>query len=157
MLADCLPDSKSTNRRNEGLLEGVVNKAELVSIRDAVEADRPFIFASWLRGLKHANDYFELIENEAYFKHQHSTIENILDDFEVTVRIACLKDDQSVILGYAVYKNTRLDWLFVKRSWRGIGLAKDLTPPNIATVSHFTKLGLSLLRKYPNVRFNPYL
>lgn len=135
----------------------VVNKSALVEIRDAVDADRPFIFSTWLRGLKHANDYFELIENAAYFKNQHDIIERILNDFEVVVLVACLKEDPSVVLGYCVYKNERLDWVFVKKSWRSIGLARDLVPPGITTVSHFTKVGQSLLRKHPNVRFNPYL
>lgn len=135
----------------------VVNKASLVDIRDMVNDDRPFIFSTWLRGLRHSNDYFELIENEAYFKHQHDLIEAILDDFEVTVKIACLKDDPSVVLGYVVYKNTRLDWCFIKRSWRAIGLARDLVPKDITTVSHVTDVGRALLRKHPTVRFNPYI
>lgn len=137
-------------------VSGIV-KSELVEIRDSVEADLAFIFSTWLRGLKHANDYFELIENEAYFKHHHDLIETILDDFEVTVKIACLKEDPSVVLGYAVYKNTRLDWVFIKKSWRSIGLARDLIPPGITTVSHITKVGRALLRKHPTVRFNPYI
>lgn len=136
---------------------GVINKSELVSFRDAVDADRPFIFSTWLRGNKHANDYFELVDNDAYFKHHHDLIERILDDFEVTVRVACLREDPSVILAYVVYKNERLDWVFVKKSWRSIGLARDLIPAGITTVSHVTKVGLSLLRKNPHVRFIPYI
>ena len=155
-----LRDPQPAHSSNERIMEtsnGVINKSELVEIRDAVDADRPFIYASWLRGLKHGNDYFELIENEAYFKHQHDTIESILDDFEVTVKIACLKEDPAVVLGYVVYKYTRLDYVFIKKSWRSIGLARDLVPKDITTVSHITKVGVSLLRKHNHVRFNPYL
>lgn len=138
-------------------MEEVVNKSQLVEIRDSVEADHAFIYASWLRGLRHGNSYFEMIESDAYFKHQHDVIKSILDDFEVTVKVACLKESPDVILGYCVYKNDRLDWIFCKKSWRNIGLAKDLVPKEFTTVSHVTRVGQSLLKKCPNVRFNPYL
>ncbi len=136
---------------------GVINKSELIDFRDGVDADHAYIYSSWLQGLRYANDYFELIEKSAYFEHQHKLIEDILNDFEVTVRIACLREDPSVILAYAVYKNDRLDWVLVKSRWRGIGLARDLVPPGITSVSHVTKVGQSLLRKHPTIRFNPYI
>ncbi len=137
-------------------MEGVVSKSAMVTLRDGIDSDRSFIFASWLKGLRHGNDYFGLIQSDAYFKHYHRVIETILDDFEVTVRVACLKEDPDVILGYAVYKNDTLHWTHVKKAWRKIGLARDLVPPNITTVSNVTKVGISLLRKHPNVSFNPY-
>ncbi len=138
-------------------MEGVVNKSQLVDIREGIEADHNFIYASWLRGLRHGNPHFELIHGESYFKHQHEVIKNILDDFEVTIKIACLKESPDVILGYCIYKNERLDWIFVKKSWRTIGLARDLVPSHINTVSHVTRVGLSLLKKHPEIQFNPYL
>lgn len=134
-----------------------VNKSELVDYRDGIEADHPFIYSTWLKGLRHANDYFELIDGEIYFKQQHSLVERILADFEVTVRVACLREDPAVILAYAVYKNDTLHWVFCKRPWRAIGLAKDLIPKDIVAVSHFTKLGRSWLRNHTNVKFNPYV
>lgn len=138
-------------------MEGVVNRSQLVDFRDSIEADHNFIYASWLRGLRHGNPHFELIDGEAYFKNHHEVIKSILDDFEVTIRIACLKESPDVILGYAVFKDDRLDWVFIKKSWRHIGLARDLVPKYITTVSHVTKVGMALLKKHTNVRFNPYL
>jgi len=138
-------------------VEDVTNKNELVELRPEVEADRPFIFATWLKGLRHGNDYHGSIESEPYFRHQHSRIEGILNDFDTTVRISCLKEDPSVILGYCVYKDTTLHWVFVKKAWRKIGLAKDMVPKNIKTVSHVTKVGQDLLRKQSGIKFNPYL
>ncbi len=84
-------------------------------------------------------------------------MEAILDDFETTVKVAHLRDDPDVILGYAVYKNNRLDWVHVKKSWRNIGLANDLLPKDFSTVSHISTVGLAILRKTPGVRFNPFL
>ena len=138
-------------------MEEIVNKSELVTIRDGIESDFPFIYASWLRGYRHGNDHVALIDNDAYFREQHKTIESILSDPATSVKIACLKDQPDVILGYCVHKLVRMDWIFIKKSWRGIGLAKDLIPKDIKCVSHLTKVGFSLLRKQPNMRYNPYL
>ena len=138
-------------------MDQVVSKSELVAFRDGVPSDYPFIYASWLRGLRHGSAYHEMIDNDAYFKHQHRVIEKILeDDFEALIRIACLKDSPDVILGYSVFRNDQLHLVFVKRSWRGIGLAKDLVPENIKEVSHITKVGASILQKRPGIIFNPY-
>lgn len=157
MQIQSLPNTEQASKGDGRLVEEVVNKSELVELRAEIEADRPFIFSTWLRGLRHANDHYELIDNEAYFKHQHALIETILDDFGTTIRIACLKEDPSVILGYSVSKDNTLHWVFVKRSWRRIGLGKDLVPKDITTVSHVTKVGRDLLRKNPGIKFNPYL
>ena len=137
-------------------MEGVTSKASLVEFRAEVEADRPLIYATWLKGLRHANDHFELIQNTAYFKHQHALISSILDNFDTTVKIACLKEDPSVILGYCVFNGPVLHWVFVKKAWRKIGLARDLVPKDIKIVTHVTKVGRDLLQKSPGIEFNPY-
>lgn len=133
-----------------------MNKKDLIDIRDVVEADRGFIFATWLRGLRYGNSWFELIDSVVYFKVYHDAIEHILNKPNITIKVACLKEDPEVILGYSVYKDNRLDWVFVKKAWRSIGIAKSLVPPSVHTVTHITNVGLSILKKHQNVRFNPF-
>lgn len=133
-----------------------VDKNNLVGIREGVEADRNFILATWLRGLRYGNEWFELIPKDVYFEFYQKVIETILSRPETSVKVACLKDDGDVILGYAVYSGNRLDWTFVKKEWRSIGIAKSLIPKEITTVSHITALGKSILRKHPELHFNPF-
>lgn len=133
-----------------------IDRTALVATRNMVPEDHNFILATWLRGLRYGNDWFALIDKDAYFKTYHTVIETMLVNPDITVRLACLKDDQDVILGYSVYNKTRLDFVFVKKAWRGIGIAKSLLPPTVETVSHLTDVGRSILRKYPNIRFNPF-
>lgn len=137
-------------------MEEAVNKSQLVAIRDGIGSDHAFIYSSWLKGLRYGNDDFERMDSTAYFKHFHNVLESILDDFSVTVRIACLKEDPDVILGFSVLKDKHLFWVFVKARWRGIGLATDLVPADIQSVSHVTKVGVSLLKKHPSITINPY-
>jgi GNAT superfamily N-acetyltransferase len=127
-----------------------------IAFRDKVEGDIPFIFASWLKGLRFGNDWYGLIDSKVYFKVYHEFIEMLLAKPDVTVKVACMKDTPDVILGYAVYSGSRLDWVYVKDRWRGLGVAKDLIPNNITSVSHVTDTGRSILKKHSDIIFNPF-
>ena len=131
-------------------------KSELIGIRDSNPGDINFILATWLRGLKYGNDWFQMIDPDIYFSIYQSAIEAILAKPNITVKVACLKDDPEVVVGYAVYANQRLDWVFVKKAWRGIGIAKSLIPDDIKTVSHITAVGKKILHKHQGVKFNPF-
>lgn len=131
-------------------------KKDLIATRDFNENDKSFIMATWLRGLRYGNDWFLAIDSTAYFKTYHRVLEQILSSPNETIKIACLKDDPDVILGYCVFKRERLDWLFVKKAWRGIGIAKQLIPSDIKVVTHITTVGRSILNKSPHIIFNPF-
>lgn len=133
-----------------------LEKDKLVAFRAGTMEDASFIFSTWLKGLRFGNDWYGLIDSKAYFSVYHKVIEGILSKPNVTVKVACLKDDPGVILGYSVYSGTRADWVHVKKSWRGIGLARDLLPKDITVVSHLTAVGRSMLKKRGNVTFNPF-
>lgn len=132
------------------------NKQDLYIVRDMVPGDKNFILATWLRGLRFGNDWFGLIDSRTYFETYHNILERLLAAPGVQVRVACMKDDADVIFGYSVYKNDRLDWIFVKSAWRGIGVGKALMPDTITKVSHVTKLGASYLREHPGIIFDPF-
>lgn len=134
----------------------MLQKNELVTIRDIQPNDRNFILATWLKGLRYGNDWFQEIEPSVYFAVYQRMIEVILNDPRVTVKIACLKEDPEVVLGYSVYSGNRLDWVFVKKAWRGIGIAKSLIPECITVVSHLTNVGKAIMRKRKGVFFNPF-
>lgn len=123
-----------------------------VTIRAAQESDLPFIFSTWLKGLYHGNEFFSLINKEAYFSNYHAVVTQIL--MRSTVQVACLIEDPDVVLGYSVSKGGTLHWVFVKKAWRKLGIAKMLVPASIDTVTHLTKIGQSLRK--PGWAFNPF-
>ena len=136
-----------------------MNKTDLVAIRDFVAADWNFILATWLRGLYYGKTWFSEIPKDIFMEKYHAIIEAILGLKNVIVKVACLKDDPEVILGYAIMSEDRstVHFTFVKSAWRGIGIAKSLIPPEMKQVTHLTKVGLSILKsKYPGVQFNPF-
>lgn len=134
-----------------------MQKDELISVREGVESDHPFIYASWLKGLRYGNDWFSLIESDHYYKNYHAVIEHLLNDPNTTVLIACLQEDPDVILGFSVSSGDRLHWVFVKQRWRKIGIARSLAPTQVSSVSHLTDAGKSILKRHPGVTFKPFL
>lgn len=137
-----------------------VNKSDLVTIRDYnKDTDHNFIIATWLRGLRYGNDWYGMIEQDAYFSKYHEFIELLLNNGQPKIRVACLKSDDSVILGYSVTRNNDeiLDFMFVKKAWRMIGIAKSIVPQSIKRVTHVTKIGVSLMKKKPEILFNPFI
>lgn len=132
---------------------------ELIEVRDYEQGDKNFILATWLRGLKYGNDWFNLIPSEIYFKTYQSILTKVLESSKISIKVACLKDDHDVILGYAVMNkdHTAVHWVFSKSAWRGIGIMKTLVPSTVLYATHITKVGLSLLKKNPNIAFNPFL
>lgn len=124
-----------------------------INIRDMVEEDRSFIFATWLLGLRHGNELYKEIKKESYFSKYKQVIELLLS--RSTVKVACLIDDPDVVLGYVVYQGDKLHWVFVKKAWRKLSIASQLVPKNIKYYSHITKMIRSF--KPQGWEFDPFL
>ena len=133
-----------------------IEKADLVIIRDGIEDDRSFIFSTFLRGLFYGDSWFSQMPKNLFMQNYHKILEALLDRSEI--KVACLKEDPQVILGYAILSKTTptLHWCFVKSAWRGIGIAKSLVPKETKVATHLTKVGLSIMKKRPEMVFNPF-
>lgn len=137
----------------------MIDKKDLVAVREGRESDRNFILATLLRGLYYGDSWYSLVPKSTFMEHYHPIATWLISLPSTKIRVACLKDDPEVILGYAVMSQdeTRLDWVFCKSAWRAIGIAKSLVPDTIKQVTHLTKVGLSILKSKPGVEFNPFL
>lgn len=131
---------------------------ELITSRPYEPNDRAFILASWLKGMYYGDSWFSFIPKNIFMAAYHNFLERLLDAPGVEIKVACLKEDPQVILGYAVCANTVIHWVFVKKAWRGIGVAKMLLPERVSAVTHLTVVGKRLLQtKLPGAVFNPFL
>lgn len=106
-----------------------------IEIRSATASDMPFIYATWLKGLYYGNVGFEDMDKATFFGTYHKLIEKWAQVDRL--KVACLSDEPDVILGYACISNSKtVRWVFVKRSWRRMGVAKAL----LSDVTHCTAL-----------------
>lgn len=134
---------------NEGL--------ELITTRPwNPDTDTAFIMATWLKALFYGDSWFSLIPKDIFMSNYHAFLTRLLQAPGVEVTVACLVEDPDVIIGYGVTTNTVVHFLFVKKSWRKIGVAKLLLPKTISAVSHLTDLGRKLLPKLSGAVFNPF-
>lgn len=119
--------------------------------------DKAFILATFLRGLYYGDNYYSQMPKNRFMECYHPFLEHLLDSPGIDIKVACLEDDKDIIVGYSMYTNTVLHWVFVKKQWRKIGVAKVLVPEKLTACTHLTELGKQILKKKPGVYFDPYL
>jgi len=114
----------------------------------AVEGEESFILATWLRELRDADP--SGLPDQLWFDAHRAHIKTVLADPKSVVLVAAAADDPAQILGYvAAYPGSHLEWVHVKKRYRGEGLAGRLlraakvpspTPSRFSTPSARTKI-----------------
>ncbi len=129
---------------------------EISTIRTPEAGDLSFIYSTWLRGLYYGNDWFQEIPKAIFMEHYHRVVELVLKKETTKVRVRCLKEDPTTILGYSVFDDHYqfIHWIYVKEAWRRFGIAKSLYPPDSKTTTHLTKQAKALKPK--DLIFNPF-
>lgn len=130
----------------------------LYDIRTATPDDDNFILATWLRGLYYGDSWFSQIPKNIFMDNYKKITKATLTNPKVTIKIACLKEDPTVILGYSIVSkdSKAVIWCFVKTAWRKQGIGRSLLPESPLFVTHLTALGKSLLPRLPGTTFNPF-
>lgn len=127
-----------------------------LKLRQATTADVNFIYSTMLKGLYYGSEFYANVAKATFFQHYGEIVTALLKKSKVVV--ACLPDDDDIVLGYAIYEpGLCLHYVFVKEVFRKQGVASALTgEANTSSVSHITKIGNSI-RKAKNMEFNPFL
>lgn len=134
------------------------NKVEITKIcdvRNLYENDKPFIYSTFLLGLYHGNEFFNIMKKNMFMEYYkpiiHKLVENRL------IKVVCLKEDPNIVLGYGIMSKDEftLDWIHVKQKWRNQGIAKLLYPSFLVMYTHFSMVGLKIAKK-KNLTFNPF-
>jgi GNAT superfamily N-acetyltransferase len=142
-----------------------MNRSDLITTRDYTDADKALVFSTWLKGIYYG-DWYQNIPKAIFMENYRALLDRFLAQPGTKIKIACLKEDPDVILGYSVYhtKNykderiTALDWIYVKAAWRSTGIAKMLLPREMHAYTHMSKSGGAIAKqKYPHLIFNPFI
>jgi hypothetical protein len=129
----------------------------MYDVRDVVESDRNLILATFLRGLYYGDFFFNEIPKDIFMDNYKRVAEALIS--KSTVKVACLKDDPNIILGYSILSNdfSTVHWVYVKSVFRKKGIARSLVPAHPVAVTHLSALGKILLPKLKDTVFNPFL
>lgn len=131
----------------------------LYEVRDYRESDLAFVKSTFLRGLYYGDSWFSLIPKNIFMQNYKLLAEKLINSPLVVIKVACLQEDHDVILGYSMLSSDfqTIHWVFVKQAWRRQGIAKRLLPQFPTSVSHLSELGKTLLNKFQNTIFNPFI
>lgn len=140
-----------------------MKKTPQIRFRPAGQEDVNFIFNSWLKSYR--NSYAtKNITSTFYFTEHHKVIERILAAAKTV--IACNQEDPSQVYGYVVGDTVDgifvIHYLYVKHSFRGLGLGKllfnafDHDPTAASLYTHHTHMAHRLAAKY-NMLHHPYI
>jgi len=131
----------------------------LYDVRDGLPSDESFILATFIRGLYYGNTLFNKIPKQIFVDNYKPVVQTLLSGVHTVIKIACLKEDPNIIIGYSILSSDYqvINWVYVKKAWRTRGVARSLVPQFPTSVSHLTTLGESLLTKFEvQPIFNPF-
>lgn len=86
-----------------------------ILIRNQTKDDEPFLFATYLQHNWYDKTNSTTLKKSTWMSLQHKRLENVLK--EQKVKIACLKEDPDVILGYA-FQDGNKPFSYLKLAWR---------------------------------------
>lgn len=128
----------------------------LYDIRDMKQEDENFILATFLRGIYYGDSWFSQIPKQIFMDNYKNVVAALVT--KATIKIACLKEDPDVIIGYSILSNDfqTIHFVYVKNAWRKQGIGRTLVPQHPKSVTHLTALGKELLPKLNGCSFNPF-
>lgn len=139
-----------------------------VLIRPAEATDRAFLIATWLNNYRRESYFAARICDAVFFSRHHEIVDELLR--RSTVSVACDPQDKDCILGYMVWEPDALHWIYVKKSFRKLGIARELfrhskLPEDLdgVQVTHATKMWFTTRERGPGLEdrfkkavYNPY-
>ena len=131
-----------------------------IKIRGFKPEDINFILDSWLKSyFKNQTGYKE--DGKVFFSSHQKQIEKLFNDGRLVVQVACLPDDDDIILGFAVFgTDYSLHYISVKQSFQRLGIARMILRSfykdrSEITVSHWTK-DIQHIKRIYKVNYNRY-
>lgn len=127
-------------------------------IRKASGSDLSFIYSTWLNSYKGDSLLGKTVSRSIFFKEYAKVIDGILQRDAVDIQVACKKDEPNVVFGYLVGEPLILHYAFVKKRFCGLGILKSLSLNFVLhSYTHKTKTIEPILKKQPNLFYNPFL
>lgn len=133
-----------------------------ISIREAAPADINFIFDSYKCSVKNDSKLGVLCRASIFNKEFPKVIDQVLAKAKVIV--ACVDKEPSVILGYLIYEEDIVHFIFVKKAFWRLRIACMLMSYAFGfeekplECSVMTKLGLEIVKsKKLKIDHNPFL
>jgi hypothetical protein len=124
-----------------------------IKVRQALDADLPFIFDSWLNALRpHGSAKHILLP--VYRDGQRRLMRKLV--FRSQTRVAYAAEVPDEILGYSVVEGDTCHFVYVKGPYRRMGIATGLVK-GLKWYTHWTGAQGRLFTAHVGLTYNPYL
>jgi len=80
------------------------------------DIDSGYVYSTWIQYSFYSPKEPVKVSKDQFFKDKARAIKDLLE--KASVRIACLREDPYIILGYIVYFNHRVEWICIKKDFR---------------------------------------
>lgn len=113
------------------------------------DTDSGFIFSTLPKGVFHAG--VSSIPNsgrDAFFARIYEYLKVILAKAEI--RVASSREDPDLIIGYLILSGNQLEWVFVKKGYRNLGIASLMgrgLEIHSVNKANLTKIGLRIIKQ----------
>lgn len=116
----------------------------------------PLVLAPFLNSLRYGNDYFKFIDQNSYYHtYKRFITEVLLKRPGAKLRLAKLNDE--TVLGWCLFENKTLHYVWVKDEQRRQGIGKSIVPA-FDTFTHLTRRGMSIwASRFKDAIFNPFI
>lgn len=116
-----------------------------------------YVKSKWMRSFRFGNDYMKLTDSDSYYEAYETYIDSILNGIDNKVSLAVLSDDPDVALGFSVYSDEVLHYVYVGIDYRMQGIGASLVSGPVREFTHLTRIGLKLWpKKAPHAKFQPF-
>jgi GNAT superfamily N-acetyltransferase len=118
-----------------------------------------YILSRWMIANRDGNSYFRLAEKTSYFSAYQVYVKRLLTETLTNIRVAVLRSDPDVILGFSVGRDDDglLHFVYVHRHHHRSGIGKSLVPFRVKMFTHLTESAVPIWNsKFPRAVFNPF-
>lgn len=132
-----------------------IRRDQLIQIRPGMQSDHGYIVRTWIESLRHGNDLYREIPEHILFENYRTLIGQIILKPGIEIKIACLREEPGLIIGFSISHGNVLHYVYVREPWRRIGIAREIVSCETKYVTHITFIGMDIKRK-KNLIFDPF-
>lgn len=114
----------------------------IAMLRPVRHDDFAYIFSTIMPSVWLGNPFFKKIKRNIFLPHYRVVIDSIIENPKTQILIAAFNEDDSLILGYSIFQDDTLHYVYVKGAYRNRKIATLLLENfKFNKVTHYTNQG----------------
>ena len=122
-----------------------------------IQTDIPYLYSTWLNSYKRDSLIGKSVRDHIFFDNYRLVLDKIIKESKIYV--ACHINEPAVIYGYIVFDDDLIHYVYVKESFRRLGIATSLYQKALeyGPISYITHRTYAIDKLNHNLIHNPFL